>query len=90
VTRLQRRRLNDALAAIVAAGGERMTLPGHLCDRLARAMRTGSDGQWHVSDVLAQGRAWASLVLEGQDPKKCAKARDAIGLLWAAMEDEGP
>jgi len=84
MTRLQRTRLNAAIKALAAAGssgGE-----GHLRDRLRRAFEHGTFAE--QADECARARSWASIVRSADDPKKLATARDAIGLLWASMEDE--
>lgn len=75
MTKLQRERLDAACAALTAAGAEK--LPDRL--RLAFTMR-----HQDISDVLAQARSLMSL-----HPGRVV-ARDAIGLLWAALEDEEP
>lgn len=85
LTPLQRSRLKTALAKIALAGGD--DAPGHLQDRLRRSMLTGSDGQWPLQEVFVQARAWASIVRTEDHPDAKAEARDAIGLLWASMED---
>lgn len=79
-TPLQQERLDAAVAALQAAGAEK--LPG----RLMSALREPGPDMWSEAHaVLAQARSWASTRPSGPEHQR---ARDAIGALWAVMEDE--
>jgi hypothetical protein len=83
-TPLQQERLDAAVAALSAAGAEK------LHERLLVAFEQYelTDKWSELHSVMMQGRAWASIDIDREYRPRREVARDAIGLLWAVLEDE--
>jgi hypothetical protein len=78
MTDLQRKRLEIACAALTAAGAQKLP------ERLTQAFVTGDSELG--AEILRQARAWCATLLEGNSAIAKARARDAVGALWAVAE----
>lgn len=71
------RRARAAIEALREAGAEK------LHKRLAQSFL----GPYYaLAAVMAQARSWSTCDADTEEPAR-AKARDAVGLLWAVMEE---